>query len=153
MDRESYQIVNGLRRVVQAIELYSQEVKKSYGLTGPQLWALKTIRRLGNLSSSDLAAALAVQPSSLSVLVDRLERRRLVRRVRPRADKRYVEIELTRLGASTAAKSPEAAQGRLLHGLGRLTPGQRRAIRRSVDKIVAMMEARDLTPRFFFSDD
>jgi len=146
-------IVTGLRRIVRAIELYSQEIYKSYGLTGPQLWVLKTLSRRGPLATTDLARALAVQPSTLSVLVDRLARRGLVRRHRPRQDRRFVELELTPEGETLAARAPEPAQGRLLHGLSGLKPRELRSLRASVDRLVTMMEASDVEARFFFSDD
>ncbi len=150
---EAMDIVNGLRRIVRAIELYSQEIYKSFGLTGPQLWVLKTLSRRGPLATTDLARALAVQPSTLSVLVDRLVKRGLVRRHRPREDRRFVELELTAEGVALAARAPEPAQGRLLHGLRELSPRQVHAIRASVQRLVEMMEATDMEARFFFSDD
>ncbi|MEO8453514.1 MAG: MarR family transcriptional regulator [Gemmatimonadota bacterium] len=148
---DAVRVVNGLRRVMRAIELYSQEVYKAYGLTGPQLWALKTLSQRGPLSTGELAAALACESSTLSVLVARLERRGLVRRLRPRADKRFVEVETTANGAALAAATPDAAQGRLLHGLQALAPARLRALRRGVDEIVSMMEAGNVEARFFFS--
>jgi DNA-binding MarR family transcriptional regulator len=150
---DAVDIVNGLRRIVRAIESYSQEVHKEFGLTGPQLWALKTLKRQGPLATSDLAGALAVQPSTLSLLIDRLEERGLVRRHRPRQDRRFVEIALTPKGAALAALAPEPAQGRLLHGLRALPGRDVRAIRSAVEQLVEMMEASDLEVRFFFSDD
>ena len=77
-------IVQGLRRITKALEDYSREVYRAYGLTGPQLWALKTLHRRGPLTAGELAEALVVHQSSVSVLVARLERRRLVRRLRRR---------------------------------------------------------------------
>lgn len=150
---DAIDIVNALRRIVRAIELYSQDVYKNFGLTGPQLWALKTLHRRGALATTDLAQALAVQPSTLSVLVDRLEKRGFVRRIRPREDRRFVEIELTAQGVALAARAPEPAQGRLLHGLRGLPPRELRAIRSSVNRLVDMMEASDVEARFFYSDD
>lgn len=150
---EAAHIVDGLRRIVRAIELYSQEVYKGFGLTGPQLWALKTLSRRGALATTDLASALAVQPSTLSVLVDRLEKRGFVTRNRPREDRRFVELALTPKGAALADRSPEPAQGRLLHGLQGLSRRELRAIRSTVDRLVQMMEVSDLEARFFFSDD
>ncbi|HTS90098.1 MAG TPA: MarR family transcriptional regulator [Gemmatimonadales bacterium] len=150
---DALRIVNGLRRIVRAVELYSQDVFRKYGLTGPQLWAVKTLSRRGALATSELAEALAVQPSTLSVLVDRLERRGLVRRLRPREDRRFVEIALTARGRDLANRAPEPAQGRLLHGLSRLGTRQQRAIRDVIEQLVAMMEAADVEVRFFFSDD
>ena len=146
-------IVQGLRRVVRALHSYSQDVYRQFGLTGPQLWALKTLQREGRLSAGQLARALAVHQSSLSLLVDRLEKRGLVSRVRSRGDGRFVLIELTKRGLALSAMAPEAAQGRLLHGLQSMSGAEVSQIRRSVERLVQVMEAEDTTARFFFSDE
>ncbi len=146
-------IVQGLRRIVKALQTYSQDVRSAYGLTGPQLWALKTLQRGGRLTVGRLAAALAVHQSSISILLDRLERRGLVRRVRSQPDRRIVQVELTKRGATMAADAPDAAQGRLLHALGSMSAEQLRRTRRVVDQLVNAMEAGDVHARFFFSDE
>jgi DNA-binding MarR family transcriptional regulator len=144
-------IVQGLRRVVRALEAFSSEVYRTYGLTAPQLWALKTLQRKGPLSAGRLAEALAVHQSSLSVLIARLEQRGLVRRVRPRQDRRIVELALTSRGRVIAAEAPEPAQGRLLHGLRTMAPPRVRRIRVAIDEIVEIMEASDVEATFFFA--
>lgn len=133
--------------------MYSQEVYRGFGLTAPQLWALKTLQRSGPSTTSQLADALAVHQSSLSILVDRLEQKGLLRRTRDREDRRFVRIELTERGGALATQAPEAAQGRLLHGLGAMPARRVRAIRLAVDRLVAAMEATGVEARFFFSDD
>lgn len=145
-------IVQGLRRIVKALHTYSQDVRSSYGLTGPQLWALKTLRSGGRMSMGRLAVALAVHQSSVSILVDRLEKRGLVRRMRSRLDQRVVEMELTKRGAALAAGAPEAAQGRLLHALEAMPAEEVRQIRHATDCLVRAMEATDVKARFFFAD-
>lgn len=145
-------IVQGLRRIVKALQTYSQDVRTAYGLTGPQLWALKTLQHNGRMSTGELAAALAVHQSSISILLDRLETRGLVRRVRGRRDHRFVEIELTRRGATLAAGAPEAAQGRLMHALEAMPPLEVGGIREAVTRLVHAMEATDVHARFFFAD-
>src|ERR1043166_8792176 len=75
-------IVQGLRRIVRALHAFSQDVHRQFGLTAPQLWALKTLQRAGRMSMGELARALAVHQSSLSILIERLERRGLVQRLR-----------------------------------------------------------------------
>ncbi len=146
-------IVQGLRRIVKALQTYSQDVRSGYGLTGPQLWALKTLQRHGQMPTGQLAEALVVNQSSISALVDRLARRGLVRRIRGRPDRRVVEIALTGRGRSLVAGAPGAAQGRLLHALEEMRASEVQRIRRAVDRLVEAMEATDLTARFFFSDD
>ena len=150
---DTAQIVQGLRRIVKALQTYSQDVRTSYGLTGPQLWALKTLQRGGPMSAGRLARALAVHQSSISILADRLERRGLVRRVRGRTDHRFVDLQLTKRGAVLATDAPEAAQGRLLHALDAMSAAEVRTIRRAVERIVKAMEAADVNARFFFSDE
>src|SRR5690349_17902789 len=150
---DTAQIVRGLRRVVKAIQNFSQEVHREYGLTGPQLWALKTLRAQGRVPVGQLAEALVVHQSSLSVLIDRLEARGLVRRLRGTRDRRVVEVELTKRGAMLVADAPDPAQGRLLHGLEAMSLVEVRRIRQSVDRLVEAMEATDLNVQFFFSDE
>jgi len=146
-------IVQGLRRIVHALQLYSQDVYRSYHLTAPQLWALKTLQRDGPLSAGHLARSLAVHQTSVSVLIQRLERRGLVRRARVTPDRRFVRVELTERGAALAGEAPEPAQGRLLHALDAMPPREIRAIRRAVDRLVQAMEASDVAAQFFFSDE
>ncbi|HTR19649.1 MAG TPA: MarR family winged helix-turn-helix transcriptional regulator [Gemmatimonadales bacterium] len=148
---DTAQIVQGLRRIVKALHGYSQEVRAAYGLTGPQLWALNALQR-GPATVGQLAVALAVHQSSISILLDRLERRGLVRRLRREPDRRVVAVELTRRGAVLAADAPEPAQGRLLHALARMPHQEVRKVRRVVDRLVHAMEAEDVKARFFFAE-
>jgi DNA-binding MarR family transcriptional regulator len=151
--READAIVQGLRRVVKALETYSREVEFTYGVTGPQLWALKTLDRQGSLSVTRLAEELAVHQTSASLLVARLERRGLLKRIRSAEDRRVVLLSLTRQGRAIASRAPEAAQGRLLHGLLAMPTREVRRIRTAVDHIVAAMEAEDIEATFFFAGE
>jgi DNA-binding MarR family transcriptional regulator len=146
-------IVGGLRRIVKALHAYSEDVQREFGLTGPQLWALKTLLALGPIPVGTLARELAVQPSSASLLASRLVERRLVRRVRAADDGRVVHLTLTLGGRRLAGRAPEAAQGRLLHGLRELDPRALRKARRAIDGLVRLMELENLDARFFFADD
>ncbi len=146
-------IIQGLRRIVKELHRYSQDVHAAYGLTGPQLWALKTLARTGPVPVGALAAALAVHQSSLSVLIDRLEARRLLARTRRAPDRRVVHLALTPRGRALARRAPEPAQGRLLHALRAMPTTKVRDLRRAVDILACAMEAQDVNARFFFSDD
>src|SRR5262249_30098925 len=140
-------------RIVRALELYSHEIRQAFGLTAPQLWALKTLERAGRpMSIGELAEALLVNQSSASILVARMEREGLVTRRRTKLDRRATAIGLSAKGKDLAIRTPDPAQGRLLHGLRGMTPLQLRMVRRVIDQLVTMMEATDLEARFFFAD-
>ena len=104
------------------------------------------------LTIGELAGQLLVHQSSASLLVHRLERRGLVRRARVRDDRRFVRIELTERGAALAAAAPAPAQGRLLHGLGAMSPARVHRTWRAVEDLVRIMEAENVEARFFFAD-
>jgi DNA-binding MarR family transcriptional regulator len=146
-------IVQGLRRIVKALALYSQAVRRAYGLTGSQLWAVKTLQRFGPMMVGQLAGELAVHQSSVSTLVDRLRDRGFVRRVRSAPDRRFVRVELTAEGQRLAARAPEAAQGRLLRGLQAMTSAEVRRLRRAIARLVSTMEAEGIDAPFFFGDE
>lgn len=149
---DTAEIVQGLRRIVKALHTYSQDVHQAYGLTGPQLWALKTLEAKGRVSMGRLATLLAVHQSSASILVNRLEKRGLIVRKQGNRDRRFVELELTKRGAALATDAPEPAQGRLLHALEAMSPKEVHRIRRAVDRLVQAMEAADVHARFFFGE-
>jgi DNA-binding MarR family transcriptional regulator len=146
-------IVQGLRRIVRALHSYSQGVRARYGLTGPQLWALKTLQRTGPIAVGELAEALAVHQSSMSLLLDRLEERRLITRRRRTGDQRVVEVALTSRGVAIAADAPEAAQGRLLHALDAMPSAKVHRLSEAVQELVAAMEAADVHAEFFFAEE
>lgn len=145
-------IVNGLRRIVRALELFSRETHRDFGLTAPQLWALKALEARGPLTIGELAAHLHVHQSSVSILLTRLEERGLVRRVRQKNDRRYVRVELTERAADLCRSAPDPAQGRLVHGLSRMPPARLRRIRQTIDDLTRAMEAEDVEATFFFPE-
>src|SRR5260370_34922973 len=76
-------IVQGLRRIVKALHTYSQDVRTGYGLTGPQLWALKTLQRDGRMPAGQRVEGPRVHHSSISAPRSRLVRPGAVRRTPP----------------------------------------------------------------------
>ena len=86
-------------------------------VTLPQYRALVVLAASGPQGTADLAAALAVNPSTATRMCDRLVRKGLVRRHRQAGDRRTVRITLTPAGRDLVAavtKRRRAELGRLL---------------------------------------
>ena len=145
-------IVQGLRRIVRALYNHSQEVRAAYSLTAAQLWAMRELLKRGRTPMGQLAEALMVHQSSVSLLIGRLERRGLVRRVAGGTDRRVVNVELTKRGEILVADAPEAAHGRMMHGLDAISRKEVHELRVAVERLVETMEVKDVKARFFFSD-
>lgn len=75
-----------------------------FGLTGPQLTVIKMLESLGDLSLSSLSERIRAQNSTVTGIIDRMEREGLVRRERSTTDRRVVLIRLSEKGARLAQK-------------------------------------------------
>jgi DNA-binding MarR family transcriptional regulator len=75
-----------------------------FGLTGPQLTVIKLLETFDNLSLSTLSERIRAQNSTVTGIIDRMEREALVRRERSTTDRRVVHIKLTDKGQRLAQK-------------------------------------------------
>lgn len=73
-----------------------------FGLTGPQLTVLKLLESFGDLSFSSLSERIRAQNSTVTGIIDRMEREGYVRRERSTTDRRVIFIRLTEKGARLA---------------------------------------------------
>ena len=97
-------------------------------LTSSQLSALATISRCSSLRLRDLAAREGVSASTLSRLVDRLEDRDLVTRVRDDRDARSSRFSVTADGARLLEDLRRNGTTLILHALQALAPSERSAL-------------------------
>ena len=146
-------IMQSLRRIFKAIQDYSHEVSKKYGITGPQLWVIKTISLNGKLSLGDLGKRMYLQPSTITGLIDVLEQKGYLGRVRDREDRRVVKVQLTPKGQRLAKKAPNPAQGKMIYGLTKLKRRELNLIFNSIQKLVEIMEAQNIKVTFFFDQE
>jgi DNA-binding MarR family transcriptional regulator len=73
-----------------------------YGLTGPQLAVIKMLEPVGKLSLSELSSLIRARNSTVTGIIDRMEREGLVVRRRSEHDRRVINIELTAKGQKLA---------------------------------------------------
>jgi MarR family transcriptional regulator, organic hydroperoxide resistance regulator len=65
------------------------------GLTGPQGMLMGSLARFGKMKISDLSEKLDLSNSTVSGIVDRLEKQNLLVRTRSEDDRRVVYVEMT----------------------------------------------------------
>lgn len=150
---DSAGVVQALRRITKAVHEYSKAVDRQFGITGPQLWALRTIESMGGCSAGDLAERLCVHPSTITGVIQRLEEKRLIDRQKRPEDRRAVVLSLTPAGKKLLERAPYPAQGQLIRALHAMPAEEVTALRGTLDKIVEAMELGSVDARFFFSED
>jgi len=87
-----------LARTYQAFSSYSDSHVRAMGLTSPQFDVLATLGGTDGMSMKDLAAATLVTKGTLTGIVDRLEKKELLRREIPPENRRSFTIVLTDSG-------------------------------------------------------
>ena len=147
------EIMQSLRRIIKSLQDYSQKVYSYFGVTGPQLWVLKTIYQSGSLSLGELSKRMYLHPSTITGAVDRLEKKGYVLRDRNAEDRRVVKVRLTSKGNRLAKKGPNPVQGRMIYGLRKLKEDELSLINQSVEKLVEIMEAQNVKVTFMFDQE
>lgn len=99
------------------LQSLSKRMQATLGLTGPQRVALRVLGRGPGVSAGALARTLRLHPSTVTGILQRLERRGLVRRTADPADRRRSRLELTARGRRLDVPTPftvESAVGGVL---------------------------------------
>lgn len=145
--------MDNIRRVLQVVNEKSKRIESETGLTGPQIWAVKTISELGRVRVSDLARAMYLHPATVVGILDRLEKRGLVVRERSNADRRVVDVALTAEGQLLVSCSPDVASNKIIHGLEALTGEQLGMIHRGLASLVTILDASNMLPHLMGAEE
>lgn len=87
-----------LREVSSIIKRRGRDILIDYPVTPPQFSALLALRRLKNPTMTQLCEFLSLASSTVTDLVDRMERNELVERIRDVEDRRIIRLKITKQG-------------------------------------------------------
>ena len=146
-------VMDALRRIVRALRLSARAAEGRLGISGAQLFVLHQLAQGDASSIDELAARTLTHQSSVSVVVSRLAERGLVVRRTSPDDARRTVIALTAAGRALLRRAPEVGQERLIRGLERLRPSQRRLLASQLTALVRALEVDREEPGMFFDED
>lgn len=135
------QVLVALRRVIRATDLHSKHLSKTSGLTSPQLLIMQTIRDLGEVTIGTVADKVSLSQATVTTILDRLQQRELVYRVRSEKDKRKVHAHLTGPGNDLLARAPQALQQEFIRKYQNLQSWEQNMIISSLQRVAEMMDA------------
>ncbi len=138
------EIVFAIRRLMQAGEHYTKEVNKIYNVSAAQVNCLIALHENGPLSPSQIAKQVMVNSSTVTGIIDRLEKKDLVRRLRISPDRRVVTVELTKSGKILSENAPPPIQQKLIDGLNSLSPSEIDEIAFTLKRLIDMLDVQDL---------
>ncbi len=141
---DTQETLRAVRRIARALALSGRDLARRHNLTTAQLLCLRLLKDHEALSAGSLAKALSLSPQTATGLVDRLEARGLVRRLRAPNDRRSVLIQLSESGLAMIEAVGPMLQDRFVSRFDALTPARRRELRHALEAIVALLEAETL---------
>ncbi len=147
--KESKEIINDIRRLVQSIRMASSESEQSVGLTAAQLFVMHKLGEEGGLSINDLADRTLTHQSSVSVIVQKLEEKGLVSRLRAAEDGRRFELTLSKKGAALLKKAPHSIQERLIKALKKMEPDMRHQFSVTFTSFLSLANIKGDAPMMF----
>ena len=107
----------------------------AFGLTGPQLTVVKLLETFDNLSLSSLSERIRAQNSTVTGIIDRMEREGLVRRERSTTDRRVVHIRLSDKGQKLARQIQVEPMEIFREAVASLTQADLRDLLRIMNKL------------------
>lgn len=127
--------------MIRATDLHSKQLVKISGLTAPQILLLRAISNKKEATIGELANDVSLSQATVTIILDRLEKRGLVYRERSQVDKRKVHAFLTDIGASTLAAAPTPLQEQFAKQFNVLQDWEKTMIIAALQRIAQMMDA------------
>jgi len=138
------ELLIGLRKVIRAIDLHSKHLSKTSGLTSPQLLILLEIDKTFAVNSSQVAKSVNLSAATVTSILDRLENKNLISRVRDSHDKRKVSLYLTENGKAILLNAPQALQEHFIENFSNLAQWEQSQLLSSIERLADMMNANEL---------
>jgi MarR family transcriptional regulator, 2-MHQ and catechol-resistance regulon repressor len=123
--------LNVYTKLMRAAESVTSRVHKplaTFGLTISQFGVLEALAHKGPLCQRDIAAKILKSTGNITMVIDNLEKRGLVRRLRDSDDRRYLTIHLTNEGSSLIAQAFTSIETAICTEMTTLTPPEQKLL-------------------------
>lgn len=133
-------ILDSLRRISRALDVFSHSLAARFHLTVPQLVCLRALLDAPAQTPGQLAREVVLSQATVTGILDRLEARGFIERRRDGLDRRRVLLYVTAAGRKAAALAPASLHQRLAGNLVNLPLDERQRIADVLRQVAAMME-------------
>ncbi len=138
------ELLIALRKVIRAIALHSKQLNKTSGLTSPQLLMMQEVAKHKGITASQIAKNITLSAATVTNILDRLENKSLINRVRNTQDKRRVSLFLTNKGKELLLVAPQPLQEHFIQNFCDLAQWEQSQLISSMERIATMMDANEI---------
>ena len=143
-DQRCRNLLIALRKIIQAIDQHSIQLKKNFGPTGPQLIILQSVFTNKLISVTQLSKEVSLSQATVTNITKRLEKQGYVERKKSLRDKRKVNISVTEKGNLILEKVPPLLQKKFTDRYSKLEDWEQLMIESAFNKVVSMMSAENV---------
>ncbi|GAB3003788.1 MarR family winged helix-turn-helix transcriptional regulator [Psychrosphaera aestuarii] len=142
---EKYEeLLVAIRRVIRAIDLRSKKLSKDVGITGPQLLVLQELGADPGITAKQVSDIVNLSQATVTSILDRLETKSMVERVRSESDRRRIALYLTEQGKETLKNAPRSMEDSFIEKFNTLEDWEQSLLLSSVQRVANMMDANEL---------
>jgi DNA-binding MarR family transcriptional regulator len=105
---------------------------------------MQFIDRTGETTAGVIAREVSLSQATVTLIIDRLERKGMLKRKRSTGDKRKVNVFLTPKGAKMLEKAPTLMQHSFINSFNRLEDWEQTLLLSSLQRVASMMNATEL---------
>jgi DNA-binding MarR family transcriptional regulator len=145
-------VLRQFRQVFNAVKSHFQQVEKTVGMGGAQVWALSVVREQPGIGVGALARAMSIHQSTASNLVRTLIDREMVVAVKQGADRRAVQLNLLPAGAKVLKNAPGPFAGVLPDALRSLPPDALARLQVDLARLIVLIDADERGASILLSD-
>lgn len=98
-------LILSIRKINRLLDKYTKYLNQKYNITLPQLICLYEIKKEKSINLTELTRRVNLNNSAITGIVDRLELKNYVHRVKRGKDRRIINIELTDKGCDFVEES------------------------------------------------
>lgn len=139
LSNQSLEVLGLFRVIFKSASKHFVEIEKSVGVSGAQLWALSEIANANDITVTGLANTMSLHQSTTSNLVEKLESRGFVNRIRSTEDRRVVVLQVTESGKSSLAQAPGPFRGILPDALMRMDHNELLNLKNSLNALIDLL--------------
>jgi len=135
-----------IRKIVRSVDIESKKIEKEYGVSIPQVLCLNFLHDSPNFQSTqdEIRRFLNLNPSTVSGITYRLEKKGLLARLPKSGDKRLVNIALTSAGDKLLNTIPSLLHDQLSEKLQKLGENELAKVEQSLDLLIKLLSIQNV---------
>lgn len=106
-----------LREIARGFDKYSRYLQEHHQITIPQVICLREVHEHGPITLSALTRIVALTNSTVTGIVDRLEKQELLQRTRTSSDRRQIHLKMTEKGIRFLMEIPTPVPEQFIQGI------------------------------------